>query len=255
MLWADRDAGERARVVCCREGVLLGRWRLVRPEYLGSRRPARCCLVVLAEVPRERLAQRSTASDAPRSCWPALPSSLPRGRSATRSRSTASCRCRPEAARCCSPAPTCPRMATRSRLGARSSPAIPELFEPRCRRAAAARADPRPAGRTALPGLESDEALARMGRDQLWNDVTEEPLDYAGFVATKVWRDLVARAARRDAQARSGRPCTGRSSPSACSAWSPWRGSAAGRRCCSPRSSSRSPRSAPCWSPRRAASW
>jgi hypothetical protein len=38
------------------------------------------------------------------------------------------------------------------------------------------------------PHLESDEALSRMGREQLWDDVSEEPLEYAGFVATKVWR-------------------------------------------------------------------
>jgi len=36
------------------------------------------------------------------------------------------------------------------------------------------------------PGLESDKALSRMGREQLWNDITEEPLEYAGFVATKI---------------------------------------------------------------------
>jgi 4-amino-4-deoxy-L-arabinose transferase-like glycosyltransferase len=38
------------------------------------------------------------------------------------------------------------------------------------------------------PGLESDKALARMGREQLWDDISEEPLEYAGFVATKVGR-------------------------------------------------------------------
>ncbi len=38
------------------------------------------------------------------------------------------------------------------------------------------------------PGLESDQALARMGREQLWDDVSEEPLEFAGFVASKVWR-------------------------------------------------------------------
>ncbi len=27
-----------------------------------------------------------------------------------------------------------------------------------------------------------------MGREQLWDDLTEEPVEYAGFVATKVWR-------------------------------------------------------------------
>jgi 4-amino-4-deoxy-L-arabinose transferase-like glycosyltransferase len=36
------------------------------------------------------------------------------------------------------------------------------------------------------PGLESDKALSRMGREQLWSDIAEEPLKYAGFVATKI---------------------------------------------------------------------
>ncbi len=71
------------------------------------------------------------------------------------------------------------------------------------------------------PGMESDKALVRMGRDQLWNDVSEQPLDYAGFVATKVgaiWshgpRDVMRRpalggpalGARRLRPARAGRP-------------------------------------------------
>lgn len=38
------------------------------------------------------------------------------------------------------------------------------------------------------PGLETDQALSRMGRDQLWDDVSEEPLQFAGFLATKVGR-------------------------------------------------------------------
>ena len=38
------------------------------------------------------------------------------------------------------------------------------------------------------PGLETDKALSRMGREQLWDDVSEEPLEYSGFVATKVER-------------------------------------------------------------------
>ena len=36
------------------------------------------------------------------------------------------------------------------------------------------------------PGVESDKALSQMGREQLWSDVTEQPLEYAGFIATKV---------------------------------------------------------------------
>jgi 4-amino-4-deoxy-L-arabinose transferase-like glycosyltransferase len=38
------------------------------------------------------------------------------------------------------------------------------------------------------PGVESDKALSRMGREQLWEDVSEEPIEYAGFVATKIGR-------------------------------------------------------------------
>ena len=38
------------------------------------------------------------------------------------------------------------------------------------------------------PDLETDQALARMGREQLWDDISEEPVEYAGFVATKVSR-------------------------------------------------------------------
>jgi len=38
------------------------------------------------------------------------------------------------------------------------------------------------------PGMESDPALARMGRERIWDNTSERPLDYAGFVAAKVWR-------------------------------------------------------------------
>ena len=38
------------------------------------------------------------------------------------------------------------------------------------------------------PELETDQALGRMGREQLWDDVSEESVEYAGFVATKVGR-------------------------------------------------------------------
>ncbi|HEX7244638.1 MAG TPA: glycosyltransferase family 39 protein [Solirubrobacterales bacterium] len=38
------------------------------------------------------------------------------------------------------------------------------------------------------PDVETDKALARMGREQLWDDVTEEPVEYAGFVVKKVAR-------------------------------------------------------------------
>jgi 4-amino-4-deoxy-L-arabinose transferase-like glycosyltransferase len=38
------------------------------------------------------------------------------------------------------------------------------------------------------PRLETDRALSKMGKEQLWDDLSEEPFEYAGFVATKVWR-------------------------------------------------------------------
>jgi dolichyl-phosphate-mannose-protein mannosyltransferase len=38
------------------------------------------------------------------------------------------------------------------------------------------------------PWMETDAALARMGRERLWDDLSEQPLDYAGFVAAKVGR-------------------------------------------------------------------
>jgi len=38
------------------------------------------------------------------------------------------------------------------------------------------------------PELKTDKALSRMGKEQLWDDVSEEPLEYAGFVAKKVAR-------------------------------------------------------------------
>jgi hypothetical protein len=38
------------------------------------------------------------------------------------------------------------------------------------------------------PGMETDQALSKLGKEQLWDGVSEEPAEYAGFVATKVWR-------------------------------------------------------------------
>ena len=66
--------------------------------------------------------------------------------------------------------------------------------------------------------METDQALSKLGKEQLWDDVSEEPLEYAGFVADQGRPDLVARAARRDARAGLGGPALARSSPSACSA-------------------------------------
>jgi hypothetical protein len=38
------------------------------------------------------------------------------------------------------------------------------------------------------PGMETDQALSKLGKEQLWDDIGEEPVEYAGFVASKVGR-------------------------------------------------------------------
>lgn len=37
------------------------------------------------------------------------------------------------------------------------------------------------------PDTEADAALARMGRERLWDDVSERPVEYLGFLASKLW--------------------------------------------------------------------
>ena len=74
------------------------------------------------------------------------------------------------------------------RVGAEVVSRHPELFAPadaqRLRleqilaRLAAAR----------YPDLETDRALSRMGREQLGDDISEQPLEFAGFLATKIAR-------------------------------------------------------------------
>jgi 4-amino-4-deoxy-L-arabinose transferase-like glycosyltransferase len=59
-------------------------------------------------------------------------------------------------------------------------PALPP--EPRLEQILAALAAQR------YPQLETDAALARMGRERLWDDVSERPVAYAGFVAAKLGR-------------------------------------------------------------------
>src|SRR3954454_1829449 len=38
------------------------------------------------------------------------------------------------------------------------------------------------------PHMESDKALSKLGKEQLGDDISDEPVEYAGFVATKVGR-------------------------------------------------------------------
>ena len=105
------------------------------------------------------------------------------------------------------------------------------------------------------PGMETDKALARMGREQLWDDISEEPLEYAGFVATKVGR--IWSHGPRDVMREPGWELLhwalvafGLLGLGRAGAAAPLGGAAARRR-----SSSRSPRSAPCSSPRRGGCW
>ena len=65
------------------------------------------------------------------------------------------------------------------------------------------------------PGLESDAALQRMGRDQLWNDIAS-PSKYAASSPPRSERS--GRTAPRVMRRPASRHCTGPSSPSACSA-------------------------------------
>jgi hypothetical protein len=36
--------------------------------------------------------------------------------------------------------------------------------------------------------METDQALSKLGKEQLWDDISDEPAEYAGFVIAKVWR-------------------------------------------------------------------
>ena len=38
------------------------------------------------------------------------------------------------------------------------------------------------------PAMETDQALSKMGNEQLWDDISKDPLEYAGFVTAKVAR-------------------------------------------------------------------
>lgn len=74
------------------------------------------------------------------------------------------------------------------KVGAEVVERHPELFGPRAvRRLRLEQILARLAAQR-YPGLEADKALSRMGREQLWDDISEEPLEYAGFVARKVGR-------------------------------------------------------------------
>lgn len=54
------------------------------------------------------------------------------------------------------------------------------------------------------PGEDRDRALAALGREQLWDDVSERPLDYLGMLAAKGWNMWGVAAASGPEQGRAG---------------------------------------------------
>jgi 4-amino-4-deoxy-L-arabinose transferase-like glycosyltransferase len=74
---------------------------------------------------------------------------------------------------------------SRGAFGPHSDPKAPQaavLEEVRLEQILAALAAQR------YPGMPTDEALARMGRERLWDDVSERPLEYLGFLGDKLGR-------------------------------------------------------------------
>ena len=126
---------------------------------------------------------------------------------------------RPAAARSSTPGPTCPRTGTRKR-SAPGGRRTPGALRPPRRGKPAPRADPRPPRRSHLPGMEPDQALSKMGKEQLRDDISTTP---ASTSASSPPRSAASgpTAPARSCAPRSGRPSTGSSSGSASSAWAP----------------------------------
>lgn len=74
------------------------------------------------------------------------------------------------------------------KVGAEVVERHPELFKPNAVRRLRLEQILARLAEQRYPGMETDRALSKMGKEQLWDDVSEEPLEYAGFVAKKVAR-------------------------------------------------------------------
>jgi 4-amino-4-deoxy-L-arabinose transferase-like glycosyltransferase len=74
------------------------------------------------------------------------------------------------------------------RVGAEVVQRHPELFGPDAARRLRLEQILARLAEQRYPGMETDKALSKMGKEQLWDNVSEKPLEYAGFVATKVGR-------------------------------------------------------------------
>jgi 4-amino-4-deoxy-L-arabinose transferase-like glycosyltransferase len=74
------------------------------------------------------------------------------------------------------------------RVGAEVVERHPELFGPNAVRELRLEQILARLAHQRYPQLETDKALSKMGKEQLWDNISEDPLEYAGFVATKIGR-------------------------------------------------------------------
>ena len=196
MLWA-RDGGAWGRWVL--PGALLGALALVRPEYLGVTFLLAALVLATGPLRPSRRTSTSPGGGPPRSRWPAalaaaaalLLSALVVIAPWTARNAEALGRFVPISTgggQVLFAGTYLPSDGNPERVGAEVVERHPELFGPDAvRRLRLEQILARLAAHR-YPDLETDQALAKMGREQLWDDLGDEPLEYAGFTARKVWR-------------------------------------------------------------------
>ncbi|HET9198275.1 MAG TPA: hypothetical protein VFN92_08495 [Solirubrobacterales bacterium] len=74
------------------------------------------------------------------------------------------------------------------KVGAEVVAENPDLFAPRDARRLRLEQILARLAASRYPGMETDQALSKLGKEQLRDDVSDDPVEYAGFVATKVGR-------------------------------------------------------------------
>jgi hypothetical protein len=74
------------------------------------------------------------------------------------------------------------------KVGAEVVAENPQLFEPRDARRLRLEQILARLAHARYPDTETDQALSKLGKEQLWDDISEEPGEYVGFVATKIGR-------------------------------------------------------------------
>jgi hypothetical protein len=71
------------------------------------------------------------------------------------------------------------------KVGAEAIARNPDLFQPQDARRLRLEQILARLAADRYPGMETDQALSKMGKEQLWDNISEEPVEYVGFVATK----------------------------------------------------------------------